>query len=307
LNLKADVHLLARFDTIREALNDVEIHVQQTEGFNWAPRIPMDASANLFDIPNERRVQYFSGKETILSKLTNDLKSQVDGGGPSLIGLVGMGGVGKTQIALEFCRKAYKEKLSRHIFWINAVSAESVKGSLLRMGNIMSGGRGRITEHKAILGALADLEQPFLLVYDNYDDPEFDNILELIPYVGAGMVIITSRLESIGSIVGMALDVGMMTTKEATELLQTRSKVNVSVNKQILIPVQELLELLGGLPLAIDQAGAYIAHKSVPYEVYLDLFKTRRQEINAEVPERWQYTRVVDSIEGKAFLTVSTT
>ncbi|CAN9328887.1 unnamed protein product [Alternaria alternata] len=171
----------------------------------------------------------------------------------------------------------------------------------------MSGGRGKITDQKAILGALADLEKPFLLVYDNYDDPVFDNILELIPYVGAGMVIITSRLESIGSIVGMALDVGMMTTQEAAELLQTRSKVDVFVNGQMVRPVQELLELLGGLPLAIDQAGAYIAHKSVPYEVYLNLFKTRRQEINAEVPERWQYTRVEDSIQEKAFLTVSTT
>ena len=267
----------------------------------------MNASANLFDIPNERRVQYFRGREIILSKLTDNLRSQVNGGEPSLIGLVGMGGVGKTQIALEFCRRAYKEKLSRHIFWINAVSAESVKSSLLRMGNIMSGGRGRITDQKAILSALADLEKPFLLVYDNYDDPVFDNILELIPYVGAGMVIITSRLESIGSIVGMTLNVGMMTTQEAAELLQTRSKVNVFVNGQIVRPVQELLELLGGLPLAIDQAGAYIAHKSVPYEVYLNLFRTRRQEINAEVPERWQYARVEDSIQEKVFLTVSTT
>ncbi|CAN9373072.1 unnamed protein product [Alternaria alternata] len=171
----------------------------------------------------------------------------------------------------------------------------------------MSGGRGRITDQKAVLSALADLEKPFLLVYDNYDDPVFDNILELIPYVGAGMVIITSRLESIGSIVGMALNVGMMTTQEAAELLQTRSKVNFFVNGQVVRPVQDLLELLGGLPLAIDQAGAYIAHKSVPYEVYLNLFRTRRQEINAEVPERWQYARVEDSIQEKAFLTVSTT
>ena len=136
-----------------------------------------------FMVPR-KRVKDFIGRESLLQIIRSRFTSN-ESGSPFNLVLYALGGQGKSQIALEYCRRW--RDIYRGVFWIDANSATTVAQSY---GSIAAElmGRPRIeatdsaAQIKMVKGHLERWSEAWLLVFDNYDEPEkFPEVEEFIP------------------------------------------------------------------------------------------------------------------------------
>lgn len=140
--------------------------------------------------------------------------------------LGGIGGVGKTQLAIAFAKKS--SILFTSVFWINATTETSLKSCFTQLANrirsLDDSGRMEGTHDHGLVSNW--LSQPgndqWLLIFDNYDDPDQYDIREFYPMASHGSIIITTRRPE--SIQGQKLRVGPMTQEFlGLKILETRS------------------------------------------------------------------------------------
>ncbi|KAI9765683.1 MAG: hypothetical protein M1840_007241 [Geoglossum simile] len=233
-----------------------------------------------------RHTSIFVGRGDILQKIDDELSSPPALLRSNIVVLVGMGGQGKTQIALEYCARAKRDHRYSSIFWADAGYLNVLTRSFDQMAEKLrkppSDTRSNVDY---VMGILEDRE--FLLVLDNYDNPRELDITEFIPRSQKGAVIITSRDTSCARI-GKKIDVGCMVELEAVELLSVQSGMETENNEEAILVVQ----LLGYLPLGIDQAAAFIRKRNLPFADFIVQFK-KRKELLLEVPLFWDYKKRV--------------
>jgi len=249
--------LLGKLTTLNNGLFRVLPTSESSLAVHVPAKPPQGSPLKLsFDIPflpniNIQGYTEFVGREDLLKSL----KQQVEEGKNTrnIIVLHGTGGMGKTQLALEYIHQHHKEHSS--VFWINAASNQT---TILGFTQIMQ----RLIEHHAqvsgdydyphisrLLGMGGKLDsngcfavaQPsdaqhvvdavkrwcswpentnWLLVFDNLDEPELVDIGEYIPACNHGTVIITSRRRDLQR-GRRGLEVQQMQQMEAMELLLT--------------------------------------------------------------------------------------
>ncbi|RPB19149.1 hypothetical protein L211DRAFT_814727 [Terfezia boudieri ATCC MYA-4762] len=284
------------------SLNDGLFHVLPTPA-----RLQVSILKLLFDIPfllNIRKSSEFVGREYLIESL----KQNVEEGKhiQNTIVLYGTGGMGKTQLALEYIYQYYKDYSS--VFWINAATDQTTIlgftqimqrliqhhaevsedyshiGRLLGMaGKLDSNGRFVITQASEAQYVVDAVKQWFalpenpnwLLVFDNLDDPDLVDIEEYIPACNHGTVIITSRRRDLQQ-GRRGFEVQLMNPIEAIQLLL---KACAMPKFEDLIPSEQttsstIAEELGYLPLALDQAGAYIHMAQYSLGQYLEDYRT---------------------------------
>jgi hypothetical protein len=130
----------------------------------------------------------------------------------------------------------------------------------------------------------------WLVVLDNADDP--DSLTELLQPNTAGHVLITTRDAAVdlGRMKPLALDV--WPAEEATAFLRERS----GRGEKEATALAELADELGGLPLALEQAGAYLARHKDAVVTYLESFSARRlATLKRQGPRRGPYTATVST------------
>ncbi|KAF8442498.1 P-loop containing nucleoside triphosphate hydrolase protein [Kalaharituber pfeilii] len=274
-----------------------------------------------FKISDVRRNPDFVGRECLLEQLVHE----IDEGRAVLditqVVLHGMGGMGKTQIALEYVYCHRKDYSST--FWINASSEQTTKTSFIQ---IME----QLIEHHATLldepdykhigsllgiagkldsAGLFSTEKPeeeqqaikavqkwltaksnnrWLLVFDNLDDLESFDINDYIPSCDFGTVIITSRRRESAQH-RRGLEVHQMQSNEAERLLLTSAGLDLGrfapeERKLEETAVAAIVENLGYLPVAIAQAGAYINIRQCYFSHYLREYKTN---VNRLLSRKW--------------------
>jgi hypothetical protein len=147
------------------------------------------------------------------------------------------------------------------------------------------------------------------MVFDNYDQPgDFPTIASFFPTqtkaVAGGAVLVMSRhasTERLSCVVNMT---GMM-EHEALELLLRQSK-SEKTNSAIRAG-EEIVHKLGFLPLAIDQAGAYISSLKLPLDRFLQQYHKRHAVVLKHTPTLWQYRRKLGDGNDETLLSVFTT
>ena len=146
-----------------------------------------------YKVPN-RRVRQLVGREEILRRLDKVFSAR---SGPRIAVLQGMGGQGKSQIALEYCHRK-KTTLYSAIFWVDATTVDSTKGSfwaiseeIKRPADVLHDIEARVS---FVLRELSSWSIRWLLVFDNYDNLDaFPNITDFIPQNDLGAILVTSR------------------------------------------------------------------------------------------------------------------
>ena len=227
-----------------------------------------------------QRNKNFTGRAQIFERLRKEVASKVTAvlpEDPLPQALQGLGGVGKTAVAIEYAHR-YRSEYEL-VWWIPADELALVRSSLAalarRLGLESAISTGIETAASAVLDALRRGE-PFsrwLLIFDNADQPEELN--DLIPQ-GPGDVLITSRNHRWQSVVD-TVQVDVFARKESAEFLAKRVPRGITESDADL-----LADKLGDLPLALEQAGALQAETGMSVDEYLRLLDAHTADIMAE-------------------------
>ncbi len=230
------------------------------------PKVPW-----IWNVPIARN-RNFTGREEQLKRLHDSLQS----GKPTALtqAIRGMGGVGKTQIAAEY---AYRHAGEYDVVWwvqseVATKRASDFAGLAGKLGLKEAGARDLDITINAVREWLR-VNDKWLLIFDNAERPE--DISPYLPQSTLGHVLITSRHSAwIGT--AEPLDIEIMPPDEAIAFLLKRTD---SEDKET---AAELAKELGYLPLALEQAGAYIEQTAGSLTGYLKLFRDNQTKIFGE-------------------------
>jgi len=178
----------------------------------------------------------------------------------TIVGLNGLGGVGKTYLALDIIYNPAKDYSFRG--WITASDKVKLKTDYFKLGyelGLIKNDIGK-EEKIATVKNWLNSQESLLLVFDNVPDMEI--IEKYLPQKGD--VIITSRNYKIPS----AIEIDGMVESEALELLK-----NLISDPKCEDKCADLVKKLDYLPLAISQAGAYIEQNKITIDKYMKLYK----------------------------------
>ncbi len=216
----------------------------------------------------------FTGRGDLLRELERRL---VRGATAAVLpeALHGMGGVGKSQLAIEYCYRN-RNKFDV-IWWIPAERSVKIVNSLVELGDRLNLNVG-IEANVAVQQVLDALKSGrhrkvppnWLLVFDNADSP--GSVQQYLPTGGSGRILVTSRNSQWLS-VARPLEVDVFHRTESVQLLRRRDDDLTEKDAGLLAAA------LGDLPLAIAQAAAWRVETGMPAGEYLELLAEKQAEL----------------------------
>jgi hypothetical protein len=228
--------------------------------------------------------------------------------------LRGLGGMGKTQLAVEFARRHHCRFSS--VLWLDGRSEDILKRSLascagrIPQGQISETSRGYAGDNSVDIDAvvkevMAWLARPdntaWLLIYDNVDreymaqggDPDAYDVRCYLSGADQGSVLVTTRLARLERL-GESQQLGKVSTEQGQAILESwykrkHGKLGVAIARRKIgransatldkAETEPLLALLDGLPLAIVQAGAYLQESGIGLATYLRFYEQQWSEL----------------------------
>ncbi|WP_144120793.1 FxSxx-COOH system tetratricopeptide repeat protein [Catellatospora sichuanensis] len=214
----------------------------------------------------------FTGRQDVLSLIDKAFTSSRSA---RVQAIRGLGGVGKTQIAIEY---AYRHlDRFRMVVFLDAEHPESLVPQFLSLAVQL--GIDDITPDRAVEATfqrLHDRHRPWLMICDNAGRPsDLRSVLPAGTTAANGCVLVTTRTGG-WTTHGPVVDVDVLDRRESVRLLTTR------VPDVVHVDAQRIAELLGDLPLALEQAAAYMDFTGTPPAHYLQLLSNRIEDMLGE-------------------------
>ncbi|KAF2831485.1 kinesin light chain 1 [Ophiobolus disseminans] len=231
------------------------------------------------------RNELFVGRESQLQSIKQALLSPNT---HQRMTIHGLGGCGKSALALEFAYRALAGHAKRLVFWVPAISHESFKlayrdiGVRLRIPGISDDNADveRLVKETLSLENVGD----WLMIVDNADDSQVlvgvenesyksARLIDYIPHSNKGAILFTTRSRKAATdfTQGNVLELNDMGKAEARQLLARRTTRQALLNNEAAVDM--LLETLAGLPLAIVQAAAFMNQNDTPVSEYVSLLQ----------------------------------
>ncbi|KAM0243985.1 hypothetical protein ACHAP5_006750 [Fusarium lateritium] len=205
------------------------------------------------------------------------------------VALVGLGGVGKTQIALHFTYKVRKNHPEISVFWVPTLSDEGADRAFMGIAKELGlEQRDREDNIKEVVCHYLSSGKTgkWLLVVDNADDQELilgsqdkPGLEAFFPQSEHGHILLTTRSRHVALEFTQSniIDIEQMDQQEAFNLFNSSLiKKDLPENDEVTI---DLLTQLAFLPLAITQAAAYLNQTGAPIRNYLSLLKGAESEV----------------------------
>ena len=230
-----------------------------------------------------RRNPFFTGREAVLRRLYDTLRSGRTAVLTQAQALSGLGGIGKTQTAVEY---AYRHREDyRAVLWVRAETLEGLLTDLVSLAQVVGLPEKDEPDQNRIVQAVKCWlnEYPnWLLILDNVED--LSVLEDVLPSQARGHLLLTTRAQSTG-IFAQSIDLDQMELEEGALFLLHRAKLlgpdaPLEQAPQGLAPIaKELTQIMGGLPLALDQAGAYIEETECSLSDYRERYQTRQASL----------------------------
>ncbi|WP_051807270.1 FxSxx-COOH system tetratricopeptide repeat protein [Actinoplanes subtropicus] len=214
----------------------------------------------------------FTGRRALLEQLETRLRTQnVAAVLPQA--LHGEGGVGKSQIAIEY---AYRHRGEYDvIWWVPSERPAQILASLIELGNRLG-----LEVGNEVISAVPKVRDAlragtpwgnWLLVFDNAENPE--TVRDYFPEEGTGKVLITSRNQRWNEI-AESLEVDVFSRAESVRLLKRRNRDLPEAD------ADRLATALGDLPLAIEHASAWLHETGMAVGEYLELIREKQEQLS---------------------------
>jgi tetratricopeptide (TPR) repeat protein len=246
-----------------------------------AGAIPHPAAVNLArllaGLPR-RPARVFAGRDQALAVLGQALTTR--GGAVVTQAIYGLGGVGKSELALQYAH-ARREDYGL-VWWITAADPGQAEAGLAALA-------GRLCPAVAVAGTTSDAagwatgwlqaHDRWLLILDNVEDPA--DIEPLLGQLGGGHVIITSRRDTDWGQLADPVRLDVLTPAAAAQVLILRTGQHDAADTEA---AAQVAAELGFLPLALDQAAAYITQQRITPAAYLDSLRRNPARMHAAGP-----------------------
>jgi tetratricopeptide (TPR) repeat protein len=238
--------------------------------FQWAGDLPP-----IWNVPHLRNPN-FTGRAELLADLRKALTAEKAAALTQTQAVHGLGGVGKTQLALEYAyRFAADYQL---VWWLRSEEPATLAAEYAGLATALNLPEKEEKDQSAIIHAVRQWlnhHSGWLLIFDNAQEPEA--LLAYLPQgyarrAGTGHVIITSRHPHWKNVAN-SLRVREWPREEAVAFLLRRTGAPDEP------AAAAIAEELGDLPLALEQAGAYIEATGISLAEYLDLFRRYRRDL----------------------------
>ena len=219
----------------------------------------------------------FAGRDDDLAELHTALLGAK--GAP--VALHGLGGIGKTRVALEYAWS--REAVYSALLFVSASDGAALNAGLAALTAFESldlpekEARDDATKITAVLRWL-ELNPTWLMILDNVDDKDaVAEVAKLMPRLKGGHVVITARASNFPA--GYRkLDISTLDEEAATRFLLDRTDADRSKTKDDPMLARTLARELGGLALGLEQAGAQIATDRIGFARYLKLWAESREK-----------------------------
>ncbi|KAL7817011.1 purine and uridine phosphorylase [Trichoderma aethiopicum] len=255
------------------------------------------------------RNQNFVGRRSILWKLLDTIRPGANKDDCQRTALEGLGGVGKTQLAIEAAYMIRDERPDCSVFWVPALNAASFEfaysdiGKHLKMKNAVDAGAD---VKQLVKTALSDESSGnWLLIVDNADDVALllgaAGLSAHLPFSRRGSILFTTRNHEAAVRLDIPsmniIHVAEMGEDEALSLLQHGLTESQTCNVEA---TKKLVDLLANLPLAIRQASAYMAAKFISTAEYLELCELDHEDmidlLSRDFEDRHRYREVQNPV-----------
>jgi tetratricopeptide (TPR) repeat protein len=253
------------------------------------------------------RNEFFVGREAQLQSLEKLLSRQ---GSHQRITISGLGGCGKSALALECAYRAIIKDAKYLVFWVPAISRESFElayrniGLLLHLPEITDDNIDvlQLVKNRLESGNLGhwlmiidNADDASLLLSNSNDDLKLPRLSDYLPRNERGKIIFTSRSKKVAENLtpSNVIKLDDMNVTEARQLMAQRLSEKALLEDEA--AVDELLGLLAYLPLAIVQATAFINSNEISISDYISLFRNPTTEVRVfskhfEDPSRYRET-----------------
>jgi tetratricopeptide (TPR) repeat protein len=265
------------FAKIAEALRNVITEIDGKLPSEPVPSGGTKTSPAWWKVPSPQNT-FFTGRSSTLEQLRAAFLARKTG--VFVQALTGLGGIGKTQIALEYVYR-YAQTYQA-IFWVAADPQGDLLADYVSIARFLHLPEQQEPNQALIVDAIKQWFQQhegWLLVFDNVEEVAAVNAFR--PVAGNGHILITTRAQATG-IIATPCEVEPMDLQEGTQFLLQRVKLlsqDLPLDQgesQEKAAAEEITRLFAGHPLALDQAGAYVEETGRHLADYLDLYRQRQ-------------------------------
>ncbi|KAL8648708.1 MAG: hypothetical protein Q9210_004823, partial [Variospora velana] len=249
-----------------------------------------------FSLSDVYDIEHFIAREAELLDIHASLTSNDS---RRIVVLHGLGGVGKTQLAIAYAKR-YRQSYSA-FFWVHIKDEDSIKQSFSKMAKQILHNQPSATYLSSVgtinLDEIVDAvkkwlslrnNKHWLMVYDNYDNPKLPNSRDLaavdirkyLPESYQGSVIITTRSPRVD--IGHTLAIRKLDNiQDSLEILMSTSRIDDLKDDPNAV---QLAETLDGLPLALATAGTYLCQAAIDIKDYVRLYHASWDQLQETSP-----------------------
>jgi tetratricopeptide (TPR) repeat protein/nucleoside phosphorylase len=260
------------------------IAARHAAGFAWAmvDELPIPTviphelpPLRIFAVPLSQRNEYFTGREAILQQLGELLVKQ------RVVAVHGLGGVGKTQTLVQYAHLHRADYAA--IFWMLAASVNDFRSSFWTLAQVLNLPTESLKQEDIEKNVKFWLttHSDWLLLLDNAD--ELALVKTFVAEIKAhGQVLISTRAVATRP-VAVPVEVAKMTEEEGAQFLFKRiwGVEQELTTRPDYATACQLVTLLDGLPLALEQAAAYIDENQSSFAEYLQDYQRYAKQLLA--------------------------